>query len=261
MKSPHRSGLTDYLPPAILLISLILLWEVGARLDNLSSRILPPPLEIGQAIVETYPLLLPHIWQTTQEVAFGLVLALGVGLLLAAAIDFSPLVRRAVYPLLIASQTIPIIALAPLLVIWFGFGILPKIFIVTLFCFFPIAINTADGLSAADPEYLSLLRAMGANRYQIWRKVRLPAALPYFFSGLKIAVTYSVVAAIIGEWVGAQAGLGVYMIRSASAFKTAQVFATIVITSLMSLILVIAVFLIERKLLPWYHAEQREKQW
>ena len=126
---------------------------------------------------------------------------------------------------------------------------------------FPIAINTADGLSAAEPELLALLRAMGASRRQIWSKVRLPASLPYFFSGLRIAATYSVAGAIIGEWVGASQGLGIYMLRSANAFRTAQVFSAILIASLLSLILFLLVFLIERALLPWYHSSQREAHW
>ena len=163
-----------------------------------------------------------------------------------------PWLRRARYPLLVTSQTIPILALAPLLIIWFGFGMTPKVIIVALFCFFPIAINTADGLSSADPELLSLLRAMGASRGQIWRKVRLPASLPYFFSGLRIAAAYCIVGAIIGEWVGGNLGLGIYMLRSSNAFKTEQVFAAIVVSSLLSLALFGLVYLAERLLLPWY---------
>ena len=138
---------------------------------------------------------------------------------------------------------------------------MPKVLIVALVCFFPIAVNTADGLSAAEPELLALLRAMGANRRQIWIKVRLPASLPYFFSGLRIAATYSVIGAVIGEWVGASQGLGIYMLRSANAFKTPQVFSTIAISSLISLVLFGLVFLAERMLLPWYHSAQRTAQW
>jgi ABC-type nitrate/sulfonate/bicarbonate transport system permease component len=191
----------------------------------------------------------------------GLALALLTGVALAAALDLSSWLRRALYPLLVISQTIPILALAPLLIIWFGFGIIPKVFIVALVCFFPIAVNTADGLSGADPELLSLLRAMGASRSQLWTKVRLPASLPYFFSGLRVAATYSVIGAVIGEWVGASQGLGIYMLRSANAFKTPQVFSTIAISSLISLTLFMMVFLVERMLLPWYHSAQRTAQW
>ncbi len=137
--------------------------------------------------------------------------------------DVSNLLRRSLYPILVASQTVQILAIAPLLIIWFGFGLLPKVLVVILICFFPLAVNTADGLASADPDLVALLRSMGASRNQIWRMVRLPAALPSFFSGLRIAVTYSVVGATIAEWVGGSAGLGLYMLRSKNALATDQV--------------------------------------
>jgi ABC-type nitrate/sulfonate/bicarbonate transport system permease component len=251
----------DYAPPIGLILILLLACQGTVVWRKVPEWILPAPSEILKATWQTLPLLMPHVLQTVQEMALGLALALVAGVALAAALDLSPWLRRALYPLLVASQTIPILALAPLLIIWFGFGIMPKVFIVALFGFFPIAVNTADGLSAADPGLLSLLRAMGATRRQIWTKVRLPASLPYFFSGLRISATYSVVGAIIGEWVGASQGLGVYMLRSANAFRTAQVFSAIAISSLLSLTLFVAIFLIERMLLPWYHSTQRATQW
>lgn len=251
----------SYGPPAVLMGVLLVVWQVVAQSQAIPSYILPTPAAILAATWQNWSLMLPHIAQTLQQVLWGIGLAIVIGVALAAAVDLSPWLRRALYPLLVASQTIPILALAPLLIIWFGFGLTPKVFIVTLFCFFPIAINTADGLGAADPELLSLLRAMGASRRQIWTKVRLPASLPYFFSGLRIAATYSVTGAIIGEWVGASQGLGIYMLRSANAFKTDQVFSAILVSSLLSLILFGLVFLAERLLLPWYHSSQRTEQW
>ena len=251
----------SYGPPIILILGLLVLWEVLVTWQAVPPWILPAPSQIIQAMWQNADLLLPHVLQTMKQVLLGLVLAIVTGVALASILDLSSWLRRALYPLLVASQTIPILALAPLLIIWFGFGLTPKVFIVTLFCFFPIAINTADGLTAADPELLALLRAMGATRRQIWRKVRLPASLPYFFSGLRIAATYSVVGAIIGEWVGASQGLGIFMLRSANAFKTDQVFAAIAISSLLSLILFGLVFIAERALLPWYYTSQRESQW
>lgn len=251
----------DYLPATGVMVFLLLAWQGLATWQAVPAWLLPTPAAILQATWQTFPLLMPHILQTLQQVILGLALAIGAGVALAALLDLSSWLRQALYPLLVASQTIPILALAPLLIIWFGFGLAPKVFIVALFCFFPIAINTADGLSAADPDLLALLRAMGANRRQLWTKVRLPASLPYFFSGLRIAATYSVAGAIIGEWVGASQGLGVYMLRSANAFRTAQVFSAILISSLLSLILFLLVFLVERALLPWYHSTQREAHW
>jgi ABC-type nitrate/sulfonate/bicarbonate transport system permease component len=244
-----------------LLLALLLIWEGIVLWQEVPAWVLPSPTAIWRVTWQNAALLIPHILQTVLEMILGLALALLTGVALAAALDLSVWLRRALYPLLVISQTIPILALAPLLIIWFGFGILPKVFIVALVCFFPIAVNTADGLTAADPELLSLLRAMGASRSQIWTKVRLPASLPYFFSGLRIAATYSVIGAVIGEWVGASQGLGIYMLRSANAFKTPQVFSTIAISSFISLTLFALVFLLERLLLPWYHSAQRAAQW
>jgi ABC-type nitrate/sulfonate/bicarbonate transport system permease component len=153
------------------------------------------------------------------------------------------------------------LAIAPLLIIWFGFGLLPKIIVVVLICFFPLAVNTADGLASADPDLIALLRSMGARRGQIWRIVRLPAALPSFFSGLRVAVTYSVVGATIAEWVGGSNGLGLYMLRSKNALATDQVFVAIVITSALSIGLFLLVVLIEHRALPWYYSAQRTEQW
>ena len=191
----------------------------------------------------------------------GLTIATVLGVLIAAAIDLSSVVRRALYPILVASQTVQILAIAPLLIIWFGFGMLPKVLIVVLICFFPLAVNTADGLASADPDYVSLLRAMGADRKQVWRLVRFPAALPAFFTGLRIAVTYSVVGATIGEWVGGSEGLGLYMLRSKNALATDQVFVGIVLTSMLSIALFLLVYVIERALLPWYYSSERIEQW
>ncbi len=256
-----RYILREYGPPIALIFILLVSWEMIVTWREISTWILPAPSETLLVIWESYPILIPHILQTLQEIALGLLVALVTGVGLAAALDLSAWLRRAVYPLLVISQTIPILALAPLLIIWFGFGLTPKVLVVTLFCFFPIAINTTDGLRATDPDLLSLLRAMGATRRQLWLKVRLPSSLPYFFSGLRIAATYSVVGAIVGEWVGASKGLGIYMLRSANAFKTDQVFAAIVISSLLSLTLFASVYLLERALLPWYHSTQRTQEW
>ena len=239
--------------PICFLILLLLIWEAIVHWRAIPVWLLPAPSAIGQAFWDNRVHLGPHIGQTLLEVIIGLSTATLAGVLIAGILDCSPWLRRAIYPLLVFSQTVPILALAPLLIIWFGFGILPKVIVVTLFCFFPIAINTTDGLAAAEPELLDLFHSMGASWGQIWRKVRFPAALPYFFSGLKIAATYSVAGAIVGEWVGAKQGLGIYLLRSSAAFKTAQVFSAIAITSLLSIILFLAVFIIERWAMPWFY--------
>jgi len=252
--------LGQYGPPTVLLVGLLALWEILVLVSDVPRWLLPAPTQIVAAGVEAAPLLGPHIAQTMSETLLGLALALITGLLLAFAVDLSATLRRALYPLLVASQTIPILALAPLLIIWFGYDILPKVLVVALVCFFPVAVGTADGLRTADPELINLLRAMGASRRQIFTTVRVPAALPSFFSGLKIAVTYSVIGAIIGEWVGASVGLGIFMTRSSKSFLTDRVFAAIAITSLLSIVLFAAVKVLERAALPWYFAG-REEVW
>ena len=251
----------DVLPPALLILALVLLWQLIADRSGLTSFILPSPVRVAQAAWETRDLLLPAIGTTMVETMIGLAVATLLGIAIAAAIDFSATVRRALYPILVASQTVQILAIAPLLIIWFGFGLAPKVFIVVLICFFPLALNTADGLASANPEQVNLLKTMNARRGQIWRMVRLPSAMPAFFTGLRIAVTYSVVGATIGEWVGGTGGLGLYMLRSKNALATDQVFVAIVVTSAISIGLFVLVYLIERLALPWYHTQSREQAW
>ena len=248
-------------PPVLLIAVLILGWYFVVKVSGLGAFILPSPLDVVRAGWETRGLLLDAIGTTMLATAIGLVIALLAGIGLAALVDFWPLARRALYPILVVSQTIQILAIAPILVIWLGFGMAPTVSIVVLFCFFPLTISTADGLASADPELIALLRAMGANRRQIWRMVRLPSALPSFFTGLRMAVTYSIVAATIGEWVGGSPGLGLYLLRSKNALATDQVFAAMLVTTLLSIALFVIVYVIERFALPWYYSSQRKEQW
>ncbi len=251
----------DALPPLLLVFFVLLVWQTVSIRSGLSAFILPSPIQVAQATYETWDMLLPAIGTTMVETSIGLGIAIVFGVVIAGVMDISNLLRRSLYPLLVASQTVQILAIAPLLIIWFGFGLLPKVLVVILICFFPLAVNTADGLASADPDLVALLRSMGARRGQIWRMVRLPSALPSFFSGLRIAVTYSVVGATIAEWVGGSAGLGLYMLRSKNALATDQVFAAIVVTSVISIGLYTLVYALERAVLPWYHTAQREEQW
>jgi ABC-type nitrate/sulfonate/bicarbonate transport system permease component len=257
----HLNALARYGPPVALVLALLALWQLATSLGNIQSWLLPGPLAIGRAAVEARALLWQHTLQTAQETVVGFALALSVGLGLGLLIAFSPLARRALYPLLVVSQTVPTIAIAPLLVIWFGYGIWPKIIVVGLICFFPIVVNTADGLSNADPEQIALLRTMGASRANTFWLVRLPGALPTIFSGVKIAVTYSVVGAILGEWVGASKGLGIFMLRATNSFRTDWVFASIAVTALLSVSLFALVAALERLSLPWYYTAAREEHW
>ena len=248
--------LAGYGPAIVLTLALLALWELYVRAGHVSVRVLPSPTAIVQALFNNWSIIYDNTLQTLLETVLGLAIAALLGLLLAITLDISSWMRRAVYPLLITSQTIPIIALAPLLLIWIGYDIRPKLIVVTLYCFFPIAVATVDGLASAEPELIKLLHSMRATRWQILRLVRLPGAMPAFFSGLRIAAAYSVIGAIFGEYVGAEKGLGIYMQKAANSFATINVFAAILVTTILSLLLFGLVSLIERIALPWYHGSK-----
>jgi len=260
-RSKRRALPAKSLPPLALLALIVSAWAIAASRSGLPGFILPSPGDVARAGWETRAALLPALRTTLVETAIGLAISIALAAVIAAAIDLSSVLRRAFYPLLVASQTVQILAIAPLLILWFGFGLTSKVVIVVLICFFPLTLSMADGLASADPDLVALFRAMGARRGQIWRLVRLPSALPAFFSGLKIAVTYSVVGATIGEWVGGTEGLGLYMLRSKNALATDQVFVAILVTSAVSIGLFVLTTLLERWALPWYFTRQRAEQW
>ncbi|MBP8974310.1 MAG: ABC transporter permease [Anaerolineae bacterium] len=232
--------------------------EVRAQ-ENLSLDTIFPSVDAVRGAWQAHQtrLLEEHIPETLWETLAGLAMATVLGVTIAALMDFSRVLRWLLYPLLVVSQTIPIFAIAILLILIFGFGSGPKITVVVLFCFFPVTLNTFSGLQSADPELLSLLRAMGANARQVWTKARLPAAMPSFFAGLRIAATYSVVGAIFGEYITAQRGLGVFLKRSYSSFRLDQAYLAILLTAALSLLLVLLVTLIERLALRWYYTSRR----
>lgn len=238
------------------------LYSETRAVKNLSFHdIFPTPRQVAHAWDQQQTLLLEqHIPETVWETLAGLSMAVVLGVSLAALMDFSHILRWLLYPLLVVSQTIPIFAIAILLILIFGFGSGPKITVVVLFCFFPITLNTFSGLQSADPALLSLLRAMGANSRQTWLKARLPAAMPSFFAGLRLAATYSVVGAIFGEYITAQRGLGVFLKRSYSSFRLDQAYLAILVTAVLSLLLVLLVNLVERLALRWYYTARR-KPW
>lgn len=241
----------DHLFALLLPGASLIIWELLARLLAVPRWILPPPSDIALTLARDRQLLLLHLFTTIQEVALGLVLSILLAILLAIGIVSSRLFEQTIYPLVVASQAIPIVALAPLLLIWFGYGQTPKVIVVVLICFFPIAVNLVDGLRGVDAELIDLLRSLGASRWQTLWVARIPAALPEFFSGLRVAAAVSVVAALIGEWVGSSAGLGYLMIRAASQFYTDRVFAAVLVSAVLSIALFWSVGLIERSALPW----------
>ena len=237
--------------PALLVLAGLAGWEAAVRLTDTPRWQLPPPSAVARTLVTDRDLLLRHAGVTLTEVLLGFALALAVGLLLAASIAASPVLERAVYPLVVASQTVPVPALAPLLLIWFGYDLLPKVLVTALVGFFPIVVNGVDGLRAADREVVALLRSLGAGRWARFRLARLPSALPFVFSGAKVAAAVCVIGAVFAELVASKAGLGYLLIRGTAQFQTARVVAAIVVLSLMGIGLFAAVGLAERLLLPW----------
>jgi ABC-type nitrate/sulfonate/bicarbonate transport system permease component len=247
------------LPALFTLLAILAIWEIAARVNAATQRLISSPSQIANTILRDGDRLFgQHIPQTMLETLVGLGLAIVLGLLIAGILDFSPPIKKAIYPLLIVSQTIPIIALGTVLILLFGFGDTPKIIVVLVYCFFPITVAGVDGLNSTDPDLVALLRAMGATRWQVWWKVRIRAALPLVFSGIRIATTYSVGSAIIAEYITSDQGIGYYM---RSAFKAAhndQAYAAAVIAAVLSIVLVQLVNLIERIVLPWYFTEARD---
>jgi ABC-type nitrate/sulfonate/bicarbonate transport system permease component len=246
----------DYLPPALLALLAFGAWELSVYVFSLPAYLLPAPSRILSRMMENHQLLFSHAGITLLEVALGFGIALTFALLLGLLLFYSPLLERAFYPWLILSQNIPIFAIAPLLVIWLGFGIWPKVLVAALIVFFPMVVNTLDGLKSADLDLIDLLKIMGATRWQIMRKIRIPAALPFIFSGMKIGVTFSVMGAVIGEWIGGQQGLGYLMNQQKTLLHTDLVFAAIFWLAALAILLFLLVSLIERKIMPYRKIER-----
>ena len=244
-------------PPAVLLVVLIAAWEAVARLGWVEDYLLPAPSEVARALVEDRDVLLPDMWVTAQEVLLGFALALAAGLAVAVVLHLSPFLRRALYPLVVASQAVPIVVIAPILVIWFGFGMGPKLIVIMLICFFPIVVNTLDGLRSVDGDQARMLRTLGAGRWATFRRLELPTALPYLFSGAKVAVAVAVIGAVFGELVGSDAGLGHVIQVGMAQLLTARVFAAVFLLSVMAIALFALVAVAERRLLPWAHTDRR----
>lgn len=243
----------------VLILILLLIWQLVSAWELVPSFLLPSPLAVVQALVSEFPVLLTHLGVTLVESALGLMSGMVCGFLCAYAMDRFIFLRDSLYPILVLTQTVPTVAMAPLLVLWFGYGILPKVILIIIVTFFPMAVNLYDGFSQVDPDSLRLLRAMGASRGQIFRYAKWPNALPGFFSALKVAASYSVVGAVIAEWLGGFRGLGVYMTRVRKAYAYDKMFAVIFLVSFLSLLLMGFVKLLERKAMPWLWREQKDK--
>lgn len=236
--------------PAGVILLVLLVWESFVRITNTPLYVLPAPSKVLTTLYKELPTLWQHSIVTLSETVAGLLIAVALALILAILMDAFGLFKSAIYPLLVASQTIPVIVLAPLFIIYLGFGIAPKVLTVVLMCFFPIAVSFADGMTQLDVNQVNLVRSFGAKWPQVYWLVKIPGAAPSFFSGLKVAATYSITGAVVGEWLSAESGLGYYMLRVKNGFMLDKVFACIVTIVFLSLMMNGVVRLLQYALLP-----------
>lgn len=248
----------DWSAPVVTMVGVVVVWELAVDLIKIPEYLLPPPSGIVGAMGAEWRYLLFHTWVTIKEVILGFALAVAVGIPTAMAIVYSPLLERAIYPLLVASQSVPKIAIAPLLIFWAGIGTLPKVLVAFLISFFPIIIDTVMGLRSVEPEMLHLARSMGAGERKIFVKIRFPTALPNIFAGLKVAVTLAVVGAIVGEFIQADQGLGYALLQANAVLNTKLGFAAIIVLAAVGVVMFVIVDVIERRMIPW-HASRRSE--
>lgn len=262
---PSESRLTNWrrrlvrvLLPLVALALMILVWQLWVDLGHIKQFLLPSPTDIAQELRTSWsPVLAPNTWVTLEETLVGFALGCLLGFVLAVGITYSRFLERTLYPPIVASQAVPKVAIAPLFVVWLGFGIWPKIVVTITLVFFPIVVTSAQGLMSVDPNLLELLRSVNANQWQIFRRVRLPHALPSIMAGTKIGITLAVVGAVVGEWVGANSGLGYLILYSQSQLETRLTFAAIAILVVMGVVLFILVDLLGRLVTPWSSSDQQ----
>jgi ABC-type nitrate/sulfonate/bicarbonate transport system permease component len=248
--------------PLIPLAILILIWQLVSMSGLVPGYMLPGPLRVTAAFIADFPLLMRQLRRTLFEALAGLALAAAASFILAVIMDSRRFLKQALEPLLLLTQTMPTVAIAPLLILWMGYGIAPKIALVFIVCFFPMTHGLLGAFACADYDAVRLLQSLGASRRQIYRYVKIPQALPAFFSGLKISGSYSIIGAVISEWLGGDAGLGVYMIRVRRSYSFDKMFAVILLTSVLSVGLTRLIALIEKQAMPWlqHKKEGTEKE-
>jgi ABC-type nitrate/sulfonate/bicarbonate transport system permease component len=237
--------------PAALLLAALLAWEGLVAFLGVKSFILPRPSQVIVDLVTNWSSYQDNLIFTLQNVLLGFALAFGVAMVLGFIVAHSRLANRTLYPILVASQTVPVIAVAPLFIIWFGYGILPKVITTALICFFPLTVTTIAGYMSVDAEQKTLFKAYRAGRWDTFAKLSFPAALPYIMSGLKVSVTLSVIGGVIGEWIGSEAGLGFLIIQSSAQIQTVRVFGAITLLSVMGIALFVIATAIEKVATPW----------
>jgi NitT/TauT family transport system permease protein len=250
----RRAWMAAIVYPLAALVGLLALWEIGVRAFGVPAYILPPPSTVAVVMQKQAPLLLAHGWVSTVEIVLGFLLSIAVGVPLALATFLWPAFARSVYPLLVSSQAVPKMAVAPLFIVWFGFGLLPKVLIAFLIAFFPIVISTVVGLAGIEPEKIHLARSMGLGAAATFFKIRLPNALPSIFGGLKVAITLAVVGAVVGEFIGGDAGLGYVLMSANGSMDTALLFAGLIGLTVVGVVFYLLIELAERLALPWQSA-------
>lgn len=231
MKNRRKTDLI----PAVALAGAAVLWELAVRIFQIPGYVLPSPIQVARVLIQERAVLAGHGLVTVGEALAGMGISLALAVALGIAMDCFPLMRRGIYPILVVTQTVPMIVMAPILIIYMGFGIGPKILTVVLMCFFPVAVSFCDGLGQVDEEYVNLVRSYGAGRWKAYRLVKIPASIPALLSGLKVAATYSISGAVVGEWIGAQKGLGYYLIRVKNGYLLDKVFACVAVIIFLSL--------------------------
>ncbi len=245
-----NSRKTDLIPAAVLAGAAIL-WELAVRIFQIPGYVLPSPIQVARVLIQERAVLAGHGLVTVGEALAGMGISLALAVALGIAMDCFPLMRRGIYPILVVTQTVPMIVMAPILIIYMGFGIGPKILTVVLMCFFPVAVSFCDGLAQVDEEYVNLARSYGAGRWKAYRLVKIPASIPALISGLKVAATYSISGAVVGEWIGAQKGLGYYLIRVKNGYLLDKVFACVAVIIFLSLCMNGLMRLYQRMALPY----------
>jgi len=251
-------NIIDKISP-ILAISLILIsWQLLSSTGVVPKFMLPSPFDVVKAFVGDFKLLMSHAKTTLMEAFLGLSLGILLGFVVSVLMDRFKIAYKAIYPVLVITQTVPTVAIAPLLVLWMGYGILPKITLIIITSFFPITIGLLDGFRSSDKDALNLMSAMGANRIQKFIHIKLPSSMSHFFAGLRISVSYSVIGAVVAEWLGGFSGLGVYMTRVRKSYSFDKMFAVIFFISIISLLLMMGVTLIKKKAMPWERTDSKK---
>lgn len=250
MKKKLRS-ITSTINALSAIVLVLIIWQAICMSGLVPGYMLPSPFQVMQAFLSEFPLLMENAKVTLAEAFIGLLCGVTIGFLMAVLMDRFEKLYKAFYPLIVLTQAIPTVAIAPLLVLWFGYEMLPKVILIVIATFFPITVGVLEGFRSADEDAVNLLRAMGASRMQIFRYIKFPGAMGSFFASLRISASYSVVGAVISEWLGGFSGLGVYMTRVKKAFSFDKMFAVIFLISFLSLVLMKLVDLAQRKCMPW----------